>query len=169
MNIAVASDHAGYDYKRELIARLRKSGIPVLDLGVRNRKPSDYPLAARAVAEALRSGRAPRGILLCGSALGVSVAANKFPGIRAGTCHDTYSARQGVEHDDLNVLCLGARVIGIELAWEIVRAFLQARFSGEPRHLRRLEEVRAIERDFAHKRRSGKSARSRERIGTWDG
>jgi ribose 5-phosphate isomerase B len=148
MKVAVASDHAGFDYKRELLARLRKSRISVSDLGVHNRKTSDYPKAAQAVAESLRARRAERGILLCGSAIGVCVAANKFPGIRAGTCHDTYSARQGVEHDDLNVLCLGARVVGIELAWEIVQSFLKARFSRASRHLRRLNEVKDLEREF---------------------
>lgn len=143
MKLAVAADHAGVDLKRALLTRL--SGSRVTDLGTRTRRPVDYPDLARVLAARIRSGDAERGILICGSALGVCVAANKVPGIRAGTCHDTYSARQGVEHDDLNVLCLGARVIGVELAWEVVQAFLRARFSGEARHRRRLAKIRALE------------------------
>lgn len=144
MKLAVAADHAGVDLKRELVRRLRLRHA-VEDLGTRDRRAVDYPDVARAVARQVRDGRAERGVVVCGSALGVCVAANKVPGIRAGTCHDTYSARQGVEHDDLNVLCLGARVIGTELAWEVVEAFLGARFSGEARHRRRLDKIRALE------------------------
>lgn len=143
VKLAVAADHAGVDLKRDLVSRLR--GHKVEDLGTHGRKAVDYPDLARAVARRIREGRADRGILVCGSALGVCVAANKVPGIRAGTCHDTYSGRQGVEHDDLNVLCLGARVIGAELAWEVVQAFLRARFGGEARHRRRLAKIRAME------------------------
>ena len=146
MRVAIAADHAGVDAKRELVRRLRREHR-VEDLGTRGRRPVDYPDLARAVARRVLGGRAERGILICGSALGVCVAANKVPGIRAGTCHDAYSARQGVEHDDLNVLCLGARVVGLELAWELVRTFLAARFSGEARHRRRLGKIRALEEE----------------------
>ena len=145
MKVAVAADHAGVDLKRALLERLR--GHRAEDLGTRTRRAVDYPDLARAVARRVREGGAERGLLICGSALGVCVAANKVAGIRAGTCHDTYSARQGVEHDDLNVLCLGARVIGVELAWDVVRAFLEARFSGEARHRRRLAKIRAMEEE----------------------
>jgi ribose 5-phosphate isomerase B len=146
MRLAVASDHAGVELKKDLVARLRGARVRIADLGTHRRAPVDYPDYARAVAAAVLSGRADRGLLICGSAVGVAVAANKFRGIRAGTCHDTYSARQGVEHDDLNVLCLGARVVGPELAWVLVEAFLAARFSGEPRHRRRLAKIAEIER-----------------------
>jgi ribose 5-phosphate isomerase B len=145
MILAVASDHAGFDLKRELLARLRHARVRALDLGAFRRTPSDYPDYARAVAQAILSGKAGRGLLICGSAVGVSVAACKFRGIRAAVCHDAYSAGQGVEHDDLNVLCLGARVVGSELAWLLVETFLAARFSGAPRHRRRLGKVLAIE------------------------
>jgi ribose 5-phosphate isomerase B len=147
MRVAVASDHAGLDLKRSLIPRLRTDGFRVLDLGTDRPDPVDYPDYARAVAASILDGTAARGILVCGSAVGVCVAANKFPGIRAGTCHDTYSAHQSVEHDNANVLCLGARVIGTELARDIVLAFLAARFSGEARHLRRLRKIVEIERE----------------------
>jgi ribose 5-phosphate isomerase B len=145
MRLAVASDHAGFALKEDLVRRLRKRRHKVLDLGTHSPAPADYPDSAASVASALLSGRADRGILICGSAVGVSVAANKFPSIRAGVCHDTYSAHQGVEHDDMNVLCLGARIVGPELAWELATAFLGARFSGEARHVRRLRKIREIE------------------------
>ncbi len=145
MLVAVASDHAGFQLKKEIVTFLRGRGQELLDLGTCLPEPSDYPDHAEAVGLALTRGEAERGILICGSGVGVSVAANKLPGIRAGLCHDTYSAHQGVEHDDMNVLVLGARVIGVELAGEIVAAFLGARFSGEERHRRRLEKVRALE------------------------
>jgi ribose 5-phosphate isomerase B len=148
MNLAVAADHAGYEYKDTLVAELEGLGHEVLDLGTHGPAPVDYPDFAEAVAEAVRSGRAERGVLVCGSAVGVSVAANKFPGIRAGVCHDTYTAHQSVEHDDVNVLCLGQRVLGIELALEIVRTFVAARFSGAERHRRRLTKIDAIEARF---------------------
>ncbi|UCG14044.1 MAG: RpiB/LacA/LacB family sugar-phosphate isomerase, partial [Deltaproteobacteria bacterium] len=119
----------------------------VVDLGTHSEEPVDYPDSARAVGDALREGKAERGVLICGSGVGACVAANKMAGIRAGLCHDTYSARQGVEHDDINVLCLGARVIGEELARELVFAFLFARFTGEKRHLRRLAKVEKMERE----------------------
>lgn len=148
MRLALASDHAGYDLKQELLALLRGWGHDIEDLGAHSKEPVDYPDAAGAVAEALRGGRAERGIVVCGSGAGVSIAANKFPGIRAAVCHDTYTAHQAVEHDDLNVLCLGARVVGGSLAAEVAAAFLGARFSGEGRHRRRLDKVLAIERQF---------------------
>ena len=146
MRLALASDHAGYDLKEELEAFLDRAGHEVEDLGTHGREPVDYPDAGEAVGEALRSGRVDRGIIVCGSGAGVSIAANKIPGVRAAVCHDTYTAHQAVEHDDLNVLCLGSRVIGGSLATEIVTAFLSARFSGEERHRRRLDKVLAIER-----------------------
>jgi ribose 5-phosphate isomerase B len=146
MKIALAADHAGYELKDELIYTVRLLGHEPLDLGGNGSDPGDdYPDFAEQVAEALRAGQVERGILVCGSGVGVSVAANKIPGIRAGLCHDTYSARQGVEHDDINVLVLGGRVVGIDLARELVRAFLTAEFSREERHLRRREKVQAIE------------------------
>lgn len=148
MRLALASDHAGYDLKQELLALLKGWGHQVEDLGTHSKEPVDYPDAAEAVAEALRAERAERGIVVCGSGAGVSIAANKFPGIRAAVCHDTYTAHQAVEHDDLNVLCLGARVVGGSLAAEIAAAFLAARFSGEDRHRRRLAKVLAIEHQF---------------------
>jgi ribose 5-phosphate isomerase B len=148
MRIAIGADHAGFELKQMLVPYLRELGYTVEDLGTESADPVDYPDYAEAVARALLTGRADRGILICGSGVGASVAANKVPGIRAGVCHDTYSARQGVEHDDLNVLVLGARVIGPELAKELVRAFLMARFSGEERHRRRLEKLRQLEARF---------------------
>ncbi len=148
MRIAIGADHAGYSYKRQLADELRKAGHEVLDKGTDGPESVDYPDYALAVAETVAEGEAERGILICGSAVGVCVAANKVPGVRAGVSHDTYSAHQGVEHDHMNVLCLGERVIGIELAREIVHRFLEARFSDDARHLRRLEKVSAIERRF---------------------
>lgn len=145
MRIAIGADHAGVSLKAELVALLKEAGYEVLDLGTHDSQPVDYPDYARAVGEAVCGGQAERGILVCGSGVGASVAANKLRGIRAGLCHDTYSARQGVEHDDMNVLCLGARVIGPELAMELARAFLSARFSGGERHVRRLAKVGEIE------------------------
>jgi ribose 5-phosphate isomerase B len=152
MRIAVGADHAGVPLNDAVIAELRRLGHDVVDLGTHDAgKPDDYPDYAIAVAQELVSGRCERGIVICGSGVGVSVAANKVPGIRAAMCHDTYSARQGVEHDDMNVLCLGARVIGRELMLELVRAFVAARFTGEERHVRRLEKVRALEKGLAPK------------------
>ncbi|MFW6192067.1 MAG: ribose 5-phosphate isomerase B [Gemmatimonadota bacterium] len=145
MRVAVGADHAGYRYKRILAEELEASGHEVLDLGTHDDASVDYPDYARAVAEAVHDGRAERGLLVCGSAVGVTVTANKVPGVRAGTCHDCYSARQGVEHDDMNVLCMGERVIGIELAREILHAFISARFSGAERHRRRLDKLLAVE------------------------
>ncbi|HRX03658.1 MAG TPA: ribose 5-phosphate isomerase B [Anaerolineae bacterium] len=148
MVIAVAADHAGYEVKEVVADHLRSEGYDVLDLGVDTADvPSDYPDAAAAVAQAIRTGEAERGVLVCGSGVGVSVAANKFPGIRAAICHDTYSAHQGVEHDQMNVLVLGGRIIGAALARELVDAFMAAEFSGEERHVRRVDKVLAIERE----------------------
>jgi ribose 5-phosphate isomerase B len=148
MIIAVGADHGGYRLKETIKGFLLSEGYDVIDLGACDEKPSDYPDWARAVAETVREGKAERGIVICGSGVGASVAASKFPGIRAAVCHDSYSAHQGVEHDDMNVLCLGERVIGEELAKEIVSIFLRARFSGAERHIRRLEKIRQIEKDF---------------------
>jgi ribose 5-phosphate isomerase B len=145
MKVAVAGDHAGFDMKRLILAELRKDGHQVLDLGAHDDQPSDYPDFARALGRSIVSGEAERGILVCGSGVGASVAANKIKGIRAGVCHDTYSGHQAVEHDDMNILCLGARVIGVAPALEIVRAFMSARFSNEERHLRRVRKILEIE------------------------
>src|SRR5262245_51894104 len=143
MKIALGADHAGFTLKQELADALRKSGHEVLDLGAYSMEPSDYPDIADAVGRAIVSAEAERGVLVCGSGVGVSVAANKIPGIRAAVCHDCYSAHQGVEHDDMNVLVLGSRIIGVALARDLVAAFLAARFSGEERHVRRLAKVKA--------------------------
>lgn len=149
MRIAIGADHAGWPLKDELAAHLRHAGHDVLDLGTHGAAPVDYPDFASAVGMAVRTGKAERGLLVCGSGAGACVAANKIPGVRAAVCHDTYSAHQAVEHDDVNVLCLGARIIGIELARELVDAWARARFSGEERHRRRLEKVLALERTYA--------------------
>ena len=148
MRLALAADHAGFSLKQELAARLAQEGHDVVDLGCHSPAPSDYPDAAEAVAEMVRNRQAERGLIVCGSGAGVSIAANKFPGVRAAVCHDTYTAHQAVEHDDMNVLCIGARVIGAALALEIASAFLAARVSGEERHQRRLDKLIAIERRF---------------------
>ncbi|OGP71232.1 MAG: ribose 5-phosphate isomerase B [Deltaproteobacteria bacterium RBG_16_50_11] len=148
MKVAVGSDHGGFQLKTRLVGFLKEKGHEVLDVGIYSPEASDYPDAARAVSEAILRGDAERGILVCGSGVGASVASNKFPGIRASLCHDTFSAHQGVEDDDMNVICLGERVIGAELAKEIVMTFLSARFSGEERFRRRLEKVKRIEKEF---------------------
>ena len=149
MKIALAADHAGYDLKELLAKDLRDAGHDVLDLGTHEPgKPADYPDFAELVGNALRAGQAERGILVCGSGVGVCVAVNKFPGVRAGTCHDTYSAHQGVEHDDMNVLCLGARILGVEVAREVIKAFVGAKFSAEERHRRRLGKILSLEKRF---------------------
>lgn len=146
MKIAVAADHGGLSLKPQVIDWLRAAGHEVVDLGAHRNDPADdYPDYARYVAQAIQHGHAHRGVLLCGSGVGASVAANKHHGVRAAVCHDSYSARQGVEHDDLNVLCLGARIIGEELARELIRAFIGATFTAEERHRRRLQKVLAIE------------------------
>ena len=145
MKIAMAADHAGFRMKEMLAAELRKDGHDIVDLGAHDETPSDYPDFARAIGESILSGRAERGILVCGSGVGASVAANKIKGIRAGIAHDTYSGHQGVEHDNMNVLCMGSRVIGPAPALEIARAFVAARFTNEERHVRRLKKVDDIE------------------------
>jgi ribose 5-phosphate isomerase B len=145
MKVAVACDHAGFPLKATVMAAVRAGGHEPLDLGTDSTAPVDYPDYAAAAARAVTSGAAGRAIVLCGSAVGATVAANKIRGARAGTCHDTYSAHQGVEHDDMNVLALGARIVGPALAEELVRSFLAARFSGEERHVRRLAKVEALE------------------------
>lgn len=145
MRIAVAADHAGVDLKRDLVGWLIASGHDVVDLGVHTTDPADYPDTAEAVATALRDQRVDRGVLICGSGAGVAVAANKFPGVRAAVCHDHYTALQAVEHDDCNVICFGARVVGLGLARDLLKAFVDARFGGEERHRRRLAKIAAIE------------------------
>ena len=149
MRIAIGADHAGFEMKRELGPYMVGLGHEVIDLGTDSPAPVDYPDISQAVAEAVRGGGVDRGILVCGSGAGAAIAACKFPGIRASVCHDTYSARQGVEHDDMNVLCLGSRVIGASLARTLVDAFLAATFSGDERHLKRVAKIAAIEARYA--------------------
>lgn len=148
MKIAVAGDHAGFELKNHIYELLGEMGGEVLDLGAKTFEAGDdYPDFAEALGNAIASGKAERGVLICGSGVGASIAANKIRGVRAAICHDTYSAHQGVEHDDMNVLVLGSRVIGTALAEDLVKAFLQAKFTNEPRHARRLEKVKRIERE----------------------
>jgi len=148
MRIVIGADHAGFDLKQILADYLCHRGHEVIDQGTDSDDPVDYPDFAEAVSQALLAGQAERGVLVCGSGVGASVSANKIPGIRAGLCHDTYSARQGVEHDDMNVLVLGARVIGVEMARKLVDHFLAAKFNGEERHRRRVEKIAALERRY---------------------
>lgn len=145
MNLAIGSDHAGYQLKKALDPFLKSLGHNVLDIGAFDEKPSDYPDFAEFVGKAILEGRAERGILICGSGVGVSVAANKIIGIRAAVCHDSYSAHQGVEHDNMNVLVLGSRIIGEMLAQDLIKNYLSAKFTNEERHVRRLAKVHAIE------------------------
>jgi ribose 5-phosphate isomerase B len=154
MRIAVAADHAGYALKQTVIDELRQLGHEPQDLGTSSTDPVDYPDIAEALALAVQRGDADRGIVLCGSGVGASVVANKIAGVRAAVCHDTYSAHQGVEHDDMNVLAIGARVVGPEVVVELVRAFAGAQFSGDERHTRRLKKLLAIE---------GRSMRAKEK------
>ena len=148
MRISIGADHAGFEMKKMLVEFMEKLGHTVHDVGTfQPDKPDDYPDYAALVAEDIRSGEAERGLLVCGSGVGVSVAANKFRGIRAGLCHDHYSAHQGVEHDDMNILVLGARIIGPMMAQDAAEAFLSAKFSGEERHVRRLNKVKGIEQN----------------------
>jgi len=155
LKVALGADHGGFTLKNELVTRLQET-YEILDLGACTFDPNDdYPDFALAVAQAVASGQAQRGILICGSGVGACIAANKVPGVRACLCHDTYSAHQGVEHDDMNILCLGSRVIGSELATELVKVFLSANFSGETRHRRRLEKVLAIEHQALHGNKGG--------------
>jgi ribose 5-phosphate isomerase B len=149
MRVALAADHAGYVLKVRLIEAVRALGHEALDLGTHDEEPVDYPDYAEAVGRAVLSGDAERGILVCGSGVGAAIAANKLPGIRAGLCHDSYSARQAVEHDDMNVLALGARVVGPALARELVGVYLAAQFTGEARHRRRLAKIAALEQRAA--------------------
>jgi len=146
MKVVIGSDHAGFRLKNAMGDVIRSLSHAVLDVGAFNENPSDYPDFAEAVGRAVLDGRAERGVLICGSGIGASVAANKLIGIRAGICHDTYSGHQGVEHDNMNVLVMGSRVVGEKLAEDVVRAFLVARFTNEERHVRRLAKVDALER-----------------------
>lgn len=148
MKFSLGSDHAGLDLKNLVAGHLRELGHEVLDVGTFTTDSVDYPDYAEKVGRAVLNGKAERGVLICGSGVGASVAANKIPGIRAGLCHDSYSAHQGVEHDDMNVLVLGGRVIGPQTALELVDHFAQANFTGEERHVRRLKKVRAMEDRF---------------------
>ena len=150
MKLLIASDHAGFSLQEEVRAHLTKAGHEVLDLVAYTVDPQDdYPDFAERVGDAIRQGEAPRGVLICGSGVGVCVAANKIPGVRAGMCHDTYSAHQGVEHDDMNVIVLGARIVGTSLAYELVDTFLQANFiRSEERFTRRFKKVLAIEAKY---------------------
>ena len=148
MIVAVGADHAGFALKVELVGWLKEAGHQVNDLGAFNLDPDDdYPDFAVAVANSVSSGQAERGIVVCGSGVGACITANKVKGIRACLCHDTYSARQGVEHDDMNVICIGGRIIGIELAKAVLQAYLRAGFIPEPRFQRRLEKIMKVERD----------------------
>lgn len=148
MKIVIGADHAGYELKKFVADYLRYRGHEIIDKGTDSDNPVDYPDYAEAVGNAILAGNAERGVLVCGSGVGASVAANKMPGIRAGLCHNTYSARQGVEHDDMNVLVLGARVIGIEMARELVDAFIGARYTAEERHQRRVAKIKALEQRY---------------------
>lgn len=145
MKIVVACDHGGFPLKAKVIEIILAAGHEVLDLGTHSIEPVDYPDFTRTLSEAIQQKLADRGVLLCGSGVGACIAANKMNGIRAGVCHDTYSAHQAVEHDDMNVLCLGARIIGIELVSELLQAYLGAKFTGDERHVRRLGKVMALE------------------------
>src|SRR5438046_1649355 len=149
MKVSIGADHAGFPLKQEVAAHLREQGHEVIDLGTNSTDPVDYPDFAEAVGKSILDGTVKRAVLICGSGVGASVAANKMPGVRAGLCHDGYSAHQGVEHDDMNVLVLGSRVIGSALAEDLVLNFLKANFTGEERHLRRLKKIKALEAKYA--------------------
>lgn len=146
MRLAVGADHAGYPLKTEVVRFLEKDGHNILDLGTHSTEPVDFPDYAKMVGQAVQQGKAERGILVCGSGVGACVAANKLRGIRAALCHDTYTAHQGVEHDDVNVLCLGARVVGSALAFDILKTWLAARFTGAERHKRRVGKIVELEK-----------------------
>lgn len=148
MRVVLGSDHAGFEMKQKILARVQSLGHPVLDVGTHDSSPADYPDYAEALGMAIINNQADRGIMICGSGVGAAVAVNKLPGIRGGVCHDCYSAHQGVEHDNMNVLIMGARVIGVELAYELVGIFLDAQFSCEERHLRRLAKLQKLETKF---------------------
>jgi RpiB/LacA/LacB family sugar-phosphate isomerase len=158
MKIALGADHAGFALKERVKALLAELNHETLDVGTCSTEPVDYPDFAEMVGLAVRDGKVGRGILVCGSGIGASVAVNKIPGVRAGLCHDHYSAHQGVEHDDMNVLVMGGRVIGESVALELVRAFLEARYTNEERHERRLNKVKAIERRYVAKARNDSEA-----------
>lgn len=149
MRIVLGADHAGFELKQMLLEVVRGLGHETIDVGTDSTRAVDYPDFAEKVGIAIRDANADRGILICGSGVGASIAANKMPGVRAGICHDGYSAHQGVEHDAMNVLVLGARIIGVELARELVKTYLAAAFTQEERHVRRLEKVRSIEKRYA--------------------
>jgi ribose 5-phosphate isomerase B len=151
MKVAITSDHAGYHLKQELIPVIDGDGHEIIDLGADSEKPVDYPDFALRIGLIVAGGEVDRGVFICGSGVGGCVVVNKIPGVRAGLCHDTYSAHQGVEHDNMNILCLGSRVIGKELAIEICRAFLNAEFTGEDRHVRRLAKLEEIEGRFCRR------------------
>jgi RpiB/LacA/LacB family sugar-phosphate isomerase len=148
MTIVLGSDHAGYDLKKDLVLLIDRLGHKTIDVGTDSVDPVDYPDYAEAVGRALIDRQADRGIVICGSGVGASVAVNKMPGLRAGLCHDTYSAHQGVEHDNINVLVLGARIIGVELAHDIVKTYLNAKFSNDERHVRRLNKLGDMEKRY---------------------
>ena len=148
MRVAIGADHAGFELKGPVVEYVQKLGHEAIDVGTHSTDSVDYPDYSRAVAEKILSGGADLGIMICGSGVGGSIAANKFPGIRAGLCHDAFSAHQGVEDDDVNVLCLGARVVGVSLALDLVKIYLEARFSGLPRHARRRDKVIEIEKQY---------------------
>jgi ribose 5-phosphate isomerase B len=145
MRVAIGTDHAGFPLKKSVIETIRLCGHEVLDLGIYSEGKADYPDYAQKVGEAINSGSADRGILLCGSGIGVCIAANKISGIYASVCHDTYSAHQGVEHDGMNVICLGGRIIGTDLAIDIIKTFLSARFIESENYIRRVNKIKAIE------------------------
>lgn len=152
MKIALGTDHAGFDLKNELAKEITALGHEVVDVGACEYDAlDDYPDYAQKVGLAVAKGEAERGVMVCGSGIGANIAANKIPGVRAGICPDTYSAHQGVEHDDMNVLILGSRVMGVEVVKEVLRSYLGAQFSGEERHVRRLNKVLAIEREYVSK------------------
>jgi ribose 5-phosphate isomerase B len=149
MKVVIGSDHAGFQLKVAVGDFLRSTSQQVLDVGAFNENPSDYPDFAEAVGRAVLDGKAERGVLICGSGVGASIAANKLTGIRAAVCHDSYSAHQGVEHDDMNILVLGSRIVGVKLAEDVVKAFIGAKFTNEDRHVRRLTKVKALETKVA--------------------
>ncbi len=153
MRIVIGSDHAGFELKGTIVSYIQDLGHQIIDVGTNNAEPVDYPEYAEAVGKAILEERADRGIMICGSGVGASIAVNKLPGIRAGLCHDTYSAHQGVEHDNINVLIMGARVIGIETARELVRAYIGAEFTEDERHLRRLDKLSKLEEKYRGKYR----------------
>jgi RpiB/LacA/LacB family sugar-phosphate isomerase len=151
MRVVVGSDHAGYEMKQQIVAHVKALGHEVLDVGTHSTAPADYPDYAEAAGMAVMGNKADRGIMICGSGVGASIAINKIPGIRAGVCHDCYSAHQGVEHDNMNVLVMGARVIGQSLAEDIVDTYLDAQFTCEERHMRRLGKLRKLEEKYSKK------------------